>query len=185
MVLLFLVVAILILPAYWVFEMVVANYTSDSIYECSGVMTKTPDKSSPITIFVKITQYSRLWVYGNPLDGLLRLEIQSTTGPHIPTTPDHNPGDDPPDRLWALPGDSFMPVRPFPGFLIGQQPYAIREDLFGFISHDDYLFLYRWPKAGETIHLAGPSQGRFSTISNSLEFTLSDESAFNGKCKPK
>jgi hypothetical protein len=76
-------------------------------------------------------------------------------------------------------------VARFPGFGFGPRPFAIREDLFAIKGFDDYLLLYRWPKAEEATDLTAPSHGRFSTISNSLWFTLSDEVTFNGTCTPK
>ena len=61
------------------------HYSSDTaIYECSGVMTALNNSSAPITLFAQITQYG-WWAFWNPLDGLLRLEIQSA---HIPTVPE-------------------------------------------------------------------------------------------------
>ena len=142
-------------------------------------MTKTPDKSGPITLFIKITQ-NRWWRLGEPLDGWLRLEIQSTTGPRIPTTPDE-PSE---VSLFNTSPDSIMVAR-FPGLVFGPKPYAVREDLFAIRRVDTFLNLYRWPKAGESTDLTGPSHGQFSTISNSLRFKLSDEVAFNGACMPK
>ena len=70
------VVAFLIVVAALVF---VANYDRYTVaYECSGVM-----KTTPITLFVKITQY-RWWAFyggGRPtLDGVLWLEPPTTTG---------------------------------------------------------------------------------------------------------
>ena len=104
---------------------------------------------------------------GEPLDGWLRLEIQSTTGPQPPTTPDTMPVDLTADRFFGLPGGSVSPGRPFPGLMFGRPPSA-REDLFVIRRADDYLFLYHWPKAGKIVDFGGPSQGRFSTASNSL-----------------
>jgi hypothetical protein len=59
------------------------NYSSDTaIYECSGVMTAPNNSSGPITLFAEITQY-RWWAFWNPLNGLLRLEIQSGRMPPV------------------------------------------------------------------------------------------------------
>ena len=153
-------------------------YTSDTaIYECSGVMTKDSDKS-PITLFAQITQY-RWWAFWNPLDGLLRLEIQSA---HIPTVLD-----DPLAVRWFKTGpNSLVPAPFFPGLRFGPRTSPNeREDLFGITRVESYLVLYRWPKAGETADLTEAGQGQFSTISNSLKFKLSNEATFNGNCKPK
>ena len=153
-------------------------YTSDTaIYECSGVMTKDSDKS-PITLFAQITQY-RWWAFWNPLDGLLRLEIQSA---HIPTVLD-----DPLAVRWFKTGpNSLVPAPFFPGLRFGPRTSPNeREDLFGIGRVESYLVLYRWPKAGETVDLTEAGQGQFSTISNSLKFKLSNEAIFNGNCKPK
>lgn len=54
-------------------------------YECSGVMTKAPNKSDPITLFISI-RLNRWWVFWptlfyRPFDGMLALEIPSTTAP--------------------------------------------------------------------------------------------------------
>jgi len=100
-------------------------YTSDTaIYECSGVMTKDSDKS-PITLFAQITQY-RWWAFWNPLDGLLRLEIQSA---HIPTVLD-----DPLAVRWFKTGpNSLVPAPFFPGLRLGPRSSPNeREDLFGY-----------------------------------------------------
>jgi len=148
------------------------------------MMTKSRDRSGPITLFVKITQNS-WWALMNPLDGYLRLEFPSASGPQPPTTPDTMPVDLTADRFFGLPGGSISPGQPFPGLVYGAKPYAIREDLFVIRRADDYLFLYHWPKARKTVDLGGPSQGRFSTASNSLWFELSDRVTFNGNCKPK
>ena len=153
-------------------------YTSDTaIYECSGVMTKDSDKS-PITLFAQITQY-RWWAFWNPLDGLLRLEIQSA---HIPTVLD-----DPLAVRWFKTGpNSLVPAPFFPGLRFGPRTSPNeREDLFGIGRVESYLVLYRWPKAGETADLTEAGQGQFSTISNSLKFELSSGATFNGNCKPK
>ena len=153
-------------------------YSSDtSIYECSGVMTKDSDKS-PITLFAQITQY-RWWAFWNPLDGLLRLEIQSA---HIPTVLD-----DPLAVRWFKTGpNSLVPAPFFPGLRFGPRTSPNeREDLFGFERVEYYLVLYRWPKAGETADLTEAGQGQFSTISNSLKFELGSGATFNGSCKPK
>ena len=161
------------------------NYsTNTAIYECSGEMTNLPgvaNSANPITLFAEITQY-RWWAnWFDPIDGLLRLEIRTTTGPHIPTTPDN-----PSALRWFGNGpDRVKRSQLFPGLLFGPKPYAIREDLFGFTRVESYLVLYRWPKAGETVDLTEAGQGEFSTISNSLKFKLSDETTFNGSCKPK
>ena len=153
-------------------------YSSDtSIYECSGVMTKDSDKS-PITLFAQITKYG-WWAFWNPLDGLLRLEIQTA---HIPTTPD-----DPLAARWFKTGpNSQRPAPFFPGLRFGppSSPNE-REDLLGITRVESYLVLYRWPKAGETVDLTEAGQGEFSTTSNSLKFKLSNEAIFNGNCKPK
>jgi len=67
------VVAFLIVVAALV---VAANYSVYSAtYECSGVMTKTP-----ITLSIKITQ-ARWWVFWESFDGVLSLELPSTTVP--------------------------------------------------------------------------------------------------------
>ena len=153
-------------------------YTSDTaIYECSGVMTKDSDKS-PITLFAQITQY-RWWAFWNPLDGLLRLEIQSA---HIPTVLD-----DPLAVRWFKTGpNSLVPAPFFPGLRFGPRTSPNeREDLFDIGRVESYLVLYRWPKAGETVDLTEAGQGQFSTISNSLKFELSSGATFNGSCKPK
>jgi hypothetical protein len=153
-------------------------YTSDTaIYECSGVMTKDSDKS-PITLFAQITQY-RWWAFWNPLDGLLRLEIQSA---HIPTVLD-----DPLAVRWFKTGpNSLVPAPFFPGLRFGPRTLPNeREDLFGIGRVESYLVLYRWPKAGETADLTEAGQGQFSTISNSLKFELGSGATFNGSCKPK
>ena len=152
-------------------------YSSDtSIYECSGVMTNDSDKS-PITLFAQITKYG-WWAFWNPLDGLLRLEIQTA---HIPTTPD-----DPLAARWFKTGPNSSIPAPFPGLRFGPRssPNA-RENLFGIGRVESYLVLYRWPKAGETADLTEAGQGQFSTISNALKFKLSNEVTFNGNCKPK
>ena len=154
------------------------NYSSDTaIYECSGAMTAPNDSSGPITLFAQITQY-RWWAFWNPLDGLLRLEIQSA---RIPTTPD-----DPLAARWFKTGPDSLRPAPFPGLRFGppSSPNE-REDLFGITRVESYLVLYRWPKAGETVDLTEAGQGQFSTISNSLKFKLSNEATFNGNCKPK
>ena len=148
-------------------------YTSDTaIYECSGVMTKDSDKS-PTTLFAQITQY-RWWSFWNPLDGLLRLEIQSA---RIPTVPD-----DPLAVRWFKTGpNSLVPAPSFPGLRFGPRTSPNeREDLFGFERVEYYLVLYRWPKAGETVDLTEAGQGQFSIVSNSLKFELSDEAIFDG-----
>ena len=151
-------------------------YSSDTaIYECSGVMTASDNSSGPIALFAEITQY-RWWAFWNPLDGLLRLEIQ--TG-HIPTVPD-----DPRAERWFETGPNSQRPAPFPGLRFGSPPNE-REDLFGIDRVESYLVLYRWPKAGETVDLTEAGQGQFSTISNSLKFKLSSGATFNGNCKPK
>jgi hypothetical protein len=77
----FLVVAFLIVAAL-IGSLI---YSSDTaIYECTGVMTNPNNSSGTITLFAEITQY-RWWAFWNPLDGLLRLEIQSG---RIPTVTD-------------------------------------------------------------------------------------------------
>src|SRR6516225_210844 len=126
-------------------------YSSDtSIYECSGVMTKDSDKS-PITLFAQITKYG-WWAFWNPLDGLLRLEIQTA---HIPTVLD-----DPLAVRWFKTGpNALVPAPFFPGLRFGPRTSPNeREDLFGIGRVESYLVLYRWPKAGETADLteAGP-----------------------------
>jgi len=154
-------------------------YSSDTaIYECSGVMTVPNNSSGPITLFAEITQY-RWWSFSNPLDGLLRLEIQ--TG-RIPTVPD-----DPLADRWFKTGPNSWGSAPFfPGLRFGPRTSPNeREDLFGITRVESYLVLYRWPKAGETVDLTEAGQGKFSTISNSLKFKLSNEATFNGNCKPK
>ena len=177
----FLVGAFLIVAAFFFYNFGVAPYygVDTAIYECSGVMTKS-DKSGPITLFVKITQ-NRWWMLGEPLDGWLRLEIQSTTGPFIPTTPDKFSE----ESFFKTSHNSLIGAR-FPGLGFGPKPFAVRENLFAIkVSGDDFLHLYRWPKAEEATDLTAPSDGRFSTISNSLWFKLSDEVTFNGTCTPK
>ena len=120
-------------------------YSSDTaIYECSGLMTNLPEvpKSvNPITLFAEITQY-RWWTFWNPLDGLLRLEIQSA---RIPTVPD-----DPLAVRWFKTGpNSLVPAPFFPGLRFGPRTSPNeREDLFGIERVESYLVLYRWPKAG-------------------------------------
>ena len=154
------------------------NYSSDTaIYECSGVMTNlpgVPNSVNPITLFAEITKY-RWWAFWNPLDGLLRLEIQSA---RIPTVPD-----DPLAVRWFKTGPNSQRPAPFPGLRFGSPNE--REDLFGIERVDSYLVLYRWPNAGETVDLTEAGQGQFSTISNALKFKLSNEVTFNGNCKPK
>ena len=154
------------------------NYSSDTaIYECSGVMTAPNNSSGPITLFAEITQY-RSWAFWNPLDGLLRLEIQSG---RIPTVPD-----DPSPARWSKTGPDSRKPAPFPGLRFGPPSSTNeREDLFGIDRVESYLVLYRWPKAGETVDLTEAGQGQFSTISNSLKFKLSSGATFNGNCKPK
>ena len=68
--------AFLIVVAFFFYNFVVAPYygVDTAIYECSGVMGKSPDKSGPIRLFVKITQ-NRWWMLGEPLDGRLRLMV--------------------------------------------------------------------------------------------------------------
>ena len=97
-------------------------YTSDTaIYECSGVMTKDSDKS-PITLFAQITQY-RWWAFWNPLDGLLRLEIQSA---HIPTVLD-----DPLAVRWLKTGpNSLVPARSSPDSDLAHGHRLMRERTF-------------------------------------------------------
>ncbi len=154
-------------------------YSSDTaIYECSGAMTAPDNSSGPTTLFAEITQY-RWWAFCNPLNGLLRLEIQSG---RIPTVTD-----DPLAVRWFKTGpNSVMHAQPFPGLRFGPQSSSNeREDLFGIERVESYLVLYRWPKAGETVDLTEAAQGQFSTISNSLKFKLSNELTFNGNCKPK
>src|SRR5215471_3970283 len=154
------------------------NYSTDTaIYECSGVMTAPNNSSGPTTPFAQITQY-RWWSFWNPLDGLLRLEIQ--TG-RIPTVPD-----DPSAARWFKTGpNSLVPAPSFPGLRFGPRTSPNeREDLFGFERVEYYLVLYRWPKAGETADLTEAGQGQFSIVSNSLKFKLSDKAIFDGSCKP-
>ena len=155
------------------------NYSSDTaIYECSGVMTAPNNSSGPITLFAEITQYG--WrAFWNPLDGLLRLEIQSG---RIPTVPD-----DPLAVRWFKTGpNSLVPAPFFPGLRFGPRTSPNeREDLFGIGRVESYLVLYRWPKAGETADLTEAGQGQFSTISNSLKTELGSGATFNGNCKPK
>src|SRR6516164_8719614 len=154
-------------------------YSSDTaIYECSGVMTVPNNSSGPTTLFAQITQY-RWWSFWNPLDGLLRLEIQSA---RIPTVPD-----DPLAARWFKTGpNSLVPAPSFRGLRFGPRTSPNeREDLFGFERVEYYLVLYRWPKAGETADLTEAGQGQFSIVSNSLKFKLSDEAIFDGSCKPK
>src|SRR5215469_5681010 len=87
-------------------------YSSDTaIYECSGVMTAPNNSSGPITLFAEITRY-RWWSFWNPLDGLLRLEIQSA---RIPTVTD-----DPLAVRWFKTGpNSVVPAPSFPGLRFG------------------------------------------------------------------
>ena len=154
-------------------------YSSDTaIYECSGVMTAPNNPSGPTTLFAEITQY-RWWAFWNPLNGLLRLEIQSA---RIPTV-----ADDPLAVRWFKTGpNSVRPAPFFPGLRFGPRTSPNeREDLFGIARVESYLVLYRWPKAGETADLTEAGEGQFSTISNSLKFKLSNEAIFNGNCKPK
>src|SRR6516164_4891694 len=152
------------------------NYSSDTaIFECSGVMSAPNNSSGPITLFVEITQYG-WWAFWNPLDGLLRLEIQSG---RIPTVTD-----DPLAVRWFKTGPNSSKPAPFPGLRFCSPPHE-SEDLFGIDRVESYLALYRWPKAGETVDLTEPGQGQFSTISNSLKFELSSGATFNGNCKPK
>jgi len=67
------VVAFLIVVAAFV---VLANYSEyTAIYQCSGVMTK-----APITLSIKIAQ-ARWWVFWESFDGVLSLELPSTTVP--------------------------------------------------------------------------------------------------------
>jgi hypothetical protein len=161
------------------------NYSLDTaIYECSGVMRteneKTGNESHPTTLFIEITHY-RWWAFWDPpLDGLLRLETPFTAQP-IPTIPD-----DPSAARWFGTGNNSVRLAPpFPGLLFGPKPYAIRENLFGIIRLASHLYLYRWPKAGETVNLTEAGQGQFSTISNALGLKLSDEVTFGGSCKSK
>jgi hypothetical protein len=155
------------------------NYSTDTaIYECSGVMTAPNNSSGPTTLFAQITQY-RWWSFWNPLDALLRLEIQSA---RIPTVID-----DPVAVRWFKTGpNSLVPAPSFPGPRFGLRTSPNEgEDLFGIERVESYLVLYRWPKAGETADLTEAGQGQFSIVSNSLKFKLSDEATFNGSCKPK
>ena len=174
----FLIVGLLILAAL----IGSLNYSSDTaIYECSGVMTDlpgVPNSVNPITLFAEITKY-RWWAFWNPLDGLLRLEIQSA---RIPTVPD-----DPLAVRWFKTGpNSLVPAPFFPGLRFGPRTSPNeREDLFGIERVESYLVLYRWPKAGETADLTEAGQGQFSTTSHSLKFELSSGATFNGNCKPK
>jgi len=48
-----------------------------------------------------------------------------------------------------------------------------------------YLNLHPWPGAGEVVDTTKPATGQFSTISNSLELSLSDTDVFRGSCAPK
>jgi hypothetical protein len=154
------------------------DYSSDTaIYECSGVMTASDNSSGPIALFAEITQY-RWWAFWNPLDGLLRLEIQSG---RIPTVPD-----DPSAARWFKTGPNSTRPAPFPGLRFGSPSSPNeREDLFGIGRVESYLVLYLWPKAGETVDLTEAGQGQFSIIGNSLKFKLSSGATFNGNCKPK
>jgi hypothetical protein len=69
---------------------------------------------------------------------------------------------------------------------LARRPRLMRERTFSVSKRvGSYLVLYRWPNAGETVDLTQAGQGQFSTISNSLRFKLSDETIFNGNCKPK
>jgi hypothetical protein len=171
----FLVVGILIVAAL-IGSLIYS--TDTAIYECSGVMTAPNNSSGPITLFAEITKY-RWWAFWNPLDGLLRLEIQ--TG-RIPTVPDDPRG----DRWFKTGPNSVKAAKPFPGLGFGPRDSPNeREDLFGIERVESYLVLYRWPKAGETVDLTAAGQGQFSTINNSLKFKLSDEATFNGNCKQK
>jgi hypothetical protein len=154
------------------------DYSSNTaIYECSGVMTASDNSSGPIALFAEITQY-RWWAFWNPLDGLLRLEIQSG---RIPTVPD-----DPSAARWFKTGPNSARPAPFPGLRFGSPSSPNeREDLFGIGRVESYLVLYLWPKAGETVDLTEAGQGQFSIIGNSLKFKLSSGASFNGNCKPK
>jgi hypothetical protein len=160
----YLVVAFLIVAALL---FVVANYSSDTaIYECSGVVTTA--ESAPITLFARITQY-RWWAFWAPLDGLLRLELQSTTG-NIPTIPD-----DPLAARWFKTGPNSSKPAPFPGLIFGPSSSPNeRENLFGIERVESYLVLYRWPNAGETVDLTEAGQGQFSTISSPPESSSPD-----------
>jgi hypothetical protein len=150
------------------------NYTYSTTYECSGVMTKAPNKSAPMTLFIKITQNGP-WALWDPVNGLLRWE--STTGSH-PTIPD----DPYPNRLFQTGPNSFALAPLFPGLFTDNA----REDLlFGIKRVDTLLYLYRWPKAGEIVDLTKPGQGQFATISNSLILNISDEESFRATCTPR
>jgi hypothetical protein len=137
-----------------------------------------PNSVNPITLFAEITQYGWWAFWWPPVDGLLRLEIQ--TG-RIPTVPD-----DPLAARWFKTGPNSVRTTIFPGLRFGppSSPKE-REDLFGIKRVESYLVLYRWPNAGETVDLTEAGQGQFSTISNSLKFKLSNEAIFTGNCKPK
>jgi len=97
-------------------------YSSDTaISECSGVMT-APNNSGPITLFAEITRY-RWWAFWNPLDGLLRLEIQSA---HIPTVLD-----DPLAVRWLKTGpNSLVPARSSPDSDLAHGHRLMRERTF-------------------------------------------------------
>jgi hypothetical protein len=100
------------------------SYSSDTaIYECSGVMTAPNNSSGPMTLFAEITQY-RWWAFWNPLDGLLRLEIQSG---RIPTI-----SDDPIAGRWFKTGPDSARPAPLTGLRFGSPSSPNeREDLFG------------------------------------------------------
>jgi len=156
--------------------LVAYHYSSDTaIYECYGMLTKAKasNTSVPVTLFIKITQ-NRFWVFWNPLDGVLRME--DATG-SIPTVP----GDDPMAPRWVQTGPGKRTALFFPGLVTANA----REDLFAVKRVDTFLYLYRWPKAGETVDLTKSTQGGFSTIGNFLTLNMSDEAIFKGICKPK
>jgi hypothetical protein len=167
------VLALLIVVAAFFFVVNYSEYTT--IYECSGVITKAPDKSDPITLFVKIAQ-DRSWVFWGNLNGVLRLEF--TTG-SIPTISDVI---DPinADRLFKTGPNSLSPGRPFPGLFWANE----REDLFVIKRVDTFLNLYSWPKKGEVVDLTKSGQGQFSTVSNSLTLNIG-EATFRGTCTSK
>jgi hypothetical protein len=174
------IVALLVVFAAWFFyEFVFFDFVPyygryTVTYECSGVMTKAPSTSGPITLFVKITQ-NRWWSWPKMIDGDLRLE--STTG-----------------SIRMIPGDAHA-VGFFSDGTRGYQPALFpglfkpdgseREDLFAIKRVDTFLNLYRWPKAGKAVDLTKTGEGQFSTVSNFLTLNISDEESFRATCSPK
>ena len=119
-------------------------------YECSGVLTKAPNRSGPYKLFIKIAQ-ERWWVFLHPTHGVLRWE---STGGAVPTIPD---SDFSAVRFFQT-GPNSVAVAPlFPGLFWGN---ATREDLFAIKRVDTFLDLYRWPKLGEAVDLTKSGQGQ-------------------------